>query len=243
MQTNEDVKKEMRDMNVTEGTLIDEIPADSLDVEITDDATVVVKEELQEMNISQATLIDEMLPFDSLDVKLVDTANEVVKEELQDPNITEGTFVDEMLPSDTFEEKSAVSADEDAVEELQDINITEDDAIEGVEEMLQDISINESAFIDEFAPSNPLGVELTSDEAEETMEDSKKEEPIVEEEVSLPLSKQVSDMELENTMDQNPDDGFLQVNDENAQDELQKVETQDPSKGDTKDLMPSSIVE
>ncbi|GJX08217.1 hypothetical protein Tco_0196149 [Tanacetum coccineum] len=128
-------------------------------------------------------------------VKLVDTTNEVVKEELQDSNITDGAFVDEMPPSDAFEGRDI-----------------DDDAIESVEEMLQDISINEKG-----RTNCRRG--------------------------SLPPSKQVSDMELENTMDQNPDDGFLQVNDENAQDELQKVETQDPSKGDTKDLMPSSIVE
>nr|GEU99978.1 hypothetical protein [Tanacetum cinerariifolium] len=92
-------------MNITEGTL-NEIPSDSLDVEITDDATVVVEEELQEMNISQATLIDEMLPFDSelpppdtLDVKLTDDAIEDVEQMLQDISINESALIDEFAPS------------------------------------------------------------------------------------------------------------------------------------------------
>ncbi|GKC17232.1 hypothetical protein Tco_1014014 [Tanacetum coccineum] len=127
MQTNEDVKKEMRDMNITEGTLIDEIPSDSLDVEITDDATVVVEEELQEMNISQATLIDEMLPFDSLlpmselpppdtlDVKLTDDAIELTSDEAEETMEDSGTKAEDQFKEEQLQKVSTSNNEEDDI--------------------------------------------------------------------------------------------------------------------------------
>ncbi|XP_023751115.1 probable protein phosphatase 2C 62 [Lactuca sativa] len=181
------------------------------------------------------------------DAELMDAANEDMEEGLQDRNMNEGTFIDEMPPSDpsvaepTLDEVSQIQLADVNLEATMEVSTAKGMDVKDrpVEDELQQVSfVMPVTFIEES-------------------------EPIIEEEVSQPQSAplefnptmQVSDIELQDTMGLNSDDGILQVIDETedpfesfkletmqashieAMDELLEVETKDTTESDAKDSM------
>ncbi|CAH1426199.1 unnamed protein product [Lactuca virosa] len=187
------------------------------------------------------------------DVELMGAANEDVNEELQDMNINGITLIDEIPASDSLgaeplDEVSQLQAVDIKVETTMEISSTEvmDVKDQSMENELQEVSTNKR---DENDVAYVIPVSSVGEA-----------DPILEEDVSQPQSTpaplrpvmQVSDIELHDSMDQNPDNVLLQTHNETElqvelmditqTDELQKVETEDTTTSDTKDLSPPTIL-
>ncbi|MFS7978905.1 putative protein-serine/threonine phosphatase [Helianthus anomalus] len=163
-----DIDEKLQDMNISEGTFIDEMPTPAplgseptLEVLTNKGMNVDMDERLQDMTISEGTFIDEIPTSDPLgaeptleiaatkdmDLKDIDT-----DEGLQDTNVREDTLIDEMPTFDPLGAEPTLEASTTKDKNVNDVDM---------DQTLQDMNISEGTFIDELPTSDPLSSEPT----------------------------------------------------------------------------------
>ncbi|KAJ9538309.1 hypothetical protein OSB04_031042, partial [Centaurea solstitialis] len=232
----EDTEEGLQDMNIKEGTLIDDTPPSELVGEPTLDevsqlqfghAEVEAISEVSStkvMDVEDQDMEDELPQVSTDNRDETDVANVMPISDIEEaePILEEEVSQSQSIP---VELKSTMQVSDIEIQDtmnlddeiLQVTDETEDPSIyEDVEKGLEDTSINEGMLIDWMSPSDPLEAESTLDTVSEL---------------------QSAPVKLEETMEVLPTKG-LNVKDQVVEDELQQVSTNNNDESDVAYILP-----